>query len=138
MSDEIKCDGRRSGGACWGEVRCYNCDGDWFCEGHWEAREGQGYLAEPPRIHGPRVTDEQGRSCVRRYCQPCWGKLERFGDYEDVYCEAHHPVDGVYQQVRAETAREVEGNIMAELTALKAKLLGAVAVIDCAQGKVKP
>lgn len=95
-----RCDGQRLGEPCWGEVRRYGIDDD-FCEGHWEARNGHGYLPEPPRLHGDRfVVDEMGRACTRR-CpeEPCWGDIERVGDADDTYCKAHHPVDGVYAAV---------------------------------------
>lgn len=129
-----ECDGRREAQAdepCWGEVRYYGIDGDWFCEGHWEEREGQGYLAEPPRHHGPRVVDEMGRGCkFRCSTQPCWGKIERYGDFDDTYCEAHHPVDGVYAAVSNEAAQEAFGaaieRIGEQLSGIEDRISGCI------------
>lgn len=98
-----RCDGRQPGEPCWGDVRRYSSDDDWFCEGHWEAREGCGYLPEPPHFHGPNKTDEMGRHC-QNACgsEPCWGEIVRVADFDDTYCEAHHPIDGVYAAIRNE------------------------------------
>ncbi len=129
-----ECDGRHWGHVdepCWGEVKRYSVDGDRFCEGHWEEREGNGYLREPPRLHGPRVIDEMGRPCVlKRPDQPCWGKIERYGDADDTYCEAHHPMSGVYGAVynagSQQTFERVTGWVEEELAKIETRLSACI------------
>lgn len=94
------CDGRKPSEPCWGNLRRYSIDDDWFCEGHWQEREGHGFAKKPPVIHPPAYANDAGQACcLASKNEPCWGEISRLGDADDTYCEAHNPVDGVYRRI---------------------------------------
>lgn len=114
---------RWSGMHCWGRVvRAPAGFKAWLCEGHLSQHLGCGWESppDPSLYHKDWInpwscpSNERGQDC--RHAseeEPCWGKLrshapfERKPHYTETYCEAHHPVDGVYTLIASKAASKM-------------------------------
>ena len=93
-------DGMPRWGACWGTIEYYS-DGDWLCEGHFHLAQYGSYLH---KVHSRPGVEE---CCWHGHSNPCWGELRSHGRPDAIYCEAHHPVDGVYTLIASEAAGDM-------------------------------
>lgn len=106
MSDAVVVTQGRDGGPCWGTIEYYS-DGEWLCEGHFHLAQYGSYLHKVHSRPGETECYLHGTS------NPCWGELrsyapfERKPHYKQIYCEAHHPVDGVYTLIASKAASEM-------------------------------
>ncbi len=100
MSDATDVTDKCDGGPCWGTIEYYG-DDDWLCEGHFYLAQYGSYLH---KVHS-RPGDEE--CCWHGHSNPCWGELRSHGRPDAIYCEAHHPVDGVYTLIASEAASDM-------------------------------